>query len=327
MNLFIAIATLIALSVFSSNEPGQSLEKQAVSSTQRILASDLDAELPRLPFTDWFGKVVGQGAGVVWQLSECGEHVDAANNAGGDAQACVEVNAMLPDGRMVIVMFVVGTFKKGVTGPPAFQFGVIGKKGEMRPIRRLGNLPKLLSAPWKLVNSHPVRLPDVNMPKVRPAASGAPVARWPRLNEGELGLLASIEEPAPVAPPAQRTAPASSKATPTTGNREASEDPDRTTTGGDVKLMGPVSWGDVITRVQPRYPARARRVNASGQVEVQIIISEEGRVIQAKATSGNPLLREAAVEAARQWVFKPAVLNGVPVRTETTLVFGFTVPK
>src|SRR5262249_960218 len=154
-----------------------------------------------------------------------------------------------------IVMFMVGTFKKGVTGPPAFQFGVIGKKGEMRPIRRLGNLPKLLSAPWNLANSHPVRLPDVNMPRVRPAATGAPVASWPRWNEGELGLLASIEEPAPVAPPAPRTAPASSKATPTTGNREASEDPDRTTTGGDVKLMGPVSWGDVITRVQPRYPA------------------------------------------------------------------------
>jgi protein TonB len=68
-------------------------------------------------------------------------------------------------------------------------------------------------------------------------------------------------------------------------------------------------------------------VNAAGPVNVQITISETGRVIQAKATSGHPLLREAAVEAARQWLFKPAILDGHPVKTETVLVFVFTVPK
>ena len=63
MNSFIAVTTLIALTLFLNNEPAQSLEKQAVSDTQRTLASDLDAELPKLPFTDWFVKVVGPGAG------------------------------------------------------------------------------------------------------------------------------------------------------------------------------------------------------------------------------------------------------------------------
>src|SRR5215468_1107035 len=99
MNSFIAVTTLIALSLFLNNGPVQSLEQQAVSDTQRTLASDLDAELPRLPFTDWFGKVVGPKAGVVWQLSECGEQIDTAPNGSGDRQACVEVNTILPDGR------------------------------------------------------------------------------------------------------------------------------------------------------------------------------------------------------------------------------------
>jgi TonB family protein len=83
----------------------------------------------------------------------------------------------------------------------------------------------------------------------------------------------------------------------------------------------------VIKKVQPRYPAQAKRVNASGPVNVQITISETGRVIEAKAASGHPLLRDAAVTAARQWVFKPAILNGVPVKTETVLVFVFAIPN
>src|SRR5215470_18182011 len=107
MNSFIAVTTLIALFLFLNNEPAQSLEKRAVSDTQRTLASDLDAELPRLPFTDWFGKLVGPGAGVVWQLSECGERSDPATNGDGDTQACVEVNATLYDGRRAIVMITV----------------------------------------------------------------------------------------------------------------------------------------------------------------------------------------------------------------------------
>jgi TonB family protein len=313
MNLFIAVATLIALSVFSSDEPAQSLEKQAVSNTQRILASDLDAGLPRLPFTDWFGKVVGQGAGVVWQLSECGERVDAANNAGGDARACVEVNALLSDGSEVIVMFVVGTFKRGVTGPPAFEIGVIEKKGEIRSIRRLGDLPKLLSAPWNVAISPPVRLPDVNMPKVSLARNGAPVAGLPTPNDWEFGLLASIEGPPP--PPAL----------PRSKPPLAEEAPEPIPEG--LKVSGSVTWGGVITKVQPQYPARAKKINAAGPVDVEVIISETGRVIQAKATSGHTLLREAAEEAARQWVFKPAVLNGVPVRTEIVLTFVFKAPQ
>ncbi len=64
-------------------------------------------------------------------------------------------------------------------------------------------------------------------------------------------------------------------------------------------------------------------MNASGPVEVQITISEEGRVIEARAVSGHRLLQRAAVEAALKWVFKPTTLNGVPVQVRSVLTFIF----
>ena len=54
-----------------------------------------------------------------------------------------------------------------------------------------------------------------------------------------------------------------------------------------------------------------------------MIISEEGRVIEAIAISGPELLREAAVQAAKQWVFKPTKADGVPVKVQGILTFNF----
>jgi len=110
----------------------------------------------------------------------------------------------------------------------------------------------------------------------------------------------AIEEP----PPAPAAAgPALSKATSDARNRDGVRRARRPVPAVKAKLLGSVSWGDVIKKAQPRYPPQAKRVNAAGPVNVQITISETGRVIEAKATSGHPLLRNAAVEAARQWEF------------------------
>ncbi len=309
MNSF-AITTLIALCLFLNSQPTQSSwEKQAVADTQRTLASELDAELPGLSFADWFEKVVGPGTGVIWQLSECGELAEAALNGTGDMRACVEVNSILPNGRKVIVMIAVGTFRKGPTGAPAFHFGVIEQKGELYQIRRLRDLQQLLSAPDKLANRPAVKLPKVNMPKVGLAANNAYVAREPVWSGEEFGRLMSIEEPPPAPPPQARQPP--SKAT-STAERQ--------------NLSGGLLQGAAVVKPQPKYPQNARRFNASGQVEVRVTISVTGRVIKATAISGHPLLRDAAVEAARRWEFEPTVVNGVPVETELVLAFVFTVP-
>jgi hypothetical protein len=117
----------------------------AITDTQRTLASALDAELPKVSFAEWFGKVAGPDAGIVWQLSECGERGEDSRKRTGHIRACVEADAMLPDGRRVIVMISVGTFEQGIIGKPSFDFGVIEQHDKLQPVRRLRDLPGQLS--------------------------------------------------------------------------------------------------------------------------------------------------------------------------------------
>jgi protein TonB len=89
------------------------------------------------------------------------------------------------------------------------------------------------------------------------------------------------------------------------------------------KVSESVLQGRAITRVNPVYPPNARKMNATGTVEVEVTISEEGLVIEATAISGHFALRSAAVEAARKWVFKPAIFSGAPVKIKSVLTFTF----
>jgi TonB family protein len=79
----------------------------------------------------------------------------------------------------------------------------------------------------------------------------------------------------------------------------------------------------IISKGRPVYPPAAKTMGISGKVEVRVVISESGKVVDATPISGHPMLRGAAVAAARQWVYKPATLNGLPVRTESTLTIAF----
>ncbi|NOT63541.1 MAG: energy transducer TonB [Acidobacteria bacterium] len=92
-----------------------------------------------------------------------------------------------------------------------------------------------------------------------------------------------------------------------------------------INVSGGVLQGSALKKVQPPYPPIAKAARAAGAVQVQVTISEEGRVIGADVVSGHPLLREAALQAARQWVFKPTELSGVPVKVQGILTFNFTL--
>jgi len=76
-------------------------------------------------------------------------------------------------------------------------------------------------------------------------------------------------------------------------------------------------------RIVPDSPPLARAARISGSVVVEVTLDEAGVVIEARAISGHPLLKDAAVNAARQWQFTPTLLSGVPVRVIGTLVFNF----
>jgi TonB family protein len=78
-----------------------------------------------------------------------------------------------------------------------------------------------------------------------------------------------------------------------------------------------------VRKVEPAYPPIAKAAKASGVVQVQITVSEEGKVTDAKVLNGHPLLRQAALDAANQWLFKPTLYTGPPLRFIGVLTFNF----
>ncbi len=95
----------------------------------------------------------------------------------------------------------------------------------------------------------------------------------------------------------------------------------------DQRPKPPVSLGVINGRAtylpKPAYPATAVAVRASGQVNVQVTIDEQGRVISAQAVSGHPLLRAAAVNSARNSKFTPTLLSNVPVKVTGVIIYNF----
>jgi len=84
-----------------------------------------------------------------------------------------------------------------------------------------------------------------------------------------------------------------------------------------------VSQGLVIKRVQPKYPPAALAVRAQGVVQIEATISKDGSVTNVKVLSGDAVLARAAVEAVRQWRYKPYYLDGQPVEIETQISVTF----
>jgi protein TonB len=88
-------------------------------------------------------------------------------------------------------------------------------------------------------------------------------------------------------------------------------------------ISGGVLNGKAIHLVTPPYPAIARSAHASGPVQVQVLIDENGNVVSATATSGHPLLRAAAVAAAHASKFSPTKLSGQPVKVNGVIIYNF----
>lgn len=84
-----------------------------------------------------------------------------------------------------------------------------------------------------------------------------------------------------------------------------------------------VTPAEALRKIQPPYPAIAKAANASGPVHVEILVSETGEVLEAHAAGGHLLLRDAAVQAARGWAFKPTEISGRAVRSRGILTFNF----
>jgi protein TonB len=92
------------------------------------------------------------------------------------------------------------------------------------------------------------------------------------------------------------------------------------------QISGGVLNGKAISLPKPPYPPAAKAVRAGGSVSVQVLIDENGSVVSASAVSGHPLLRSAAVAAARGARFSPTKLSGQPVKVSGVITYNFVAP-
>jgi protein TonB len=92
-----------------------------------------------------------------------------------------------------------------------------------------------------------------------------------------------------------------------------------------VRVSQGVSQGLLIHKVQPTYPPLARQARVQGTVVLTAVIGKDGSIQNLRVLSGHPMLSGSALEAVKQWRYKPYYLNGEPVEVETTINVNFTL--
>jgi protein TonB len=125
------------------------------------------------------------------------------------------------------------------------------------------------------------------------------------------GIIGSVPSAAPPPPP------------PPAKKEEVKAPPQR------IKIGGAVQAASLISQQKPVYPPLAKQARISGTVEFTAIIGKDGRIkeLQQVPGKGHPLLVGAAMEAVKQWVYKPTMLNGEPVEVQTTIDVNFTLSQ
>jgi protein TonB len=123
------------------------------------------------------------------------------------------------------------------------------------------------------------------------------------------GVIGGIIANAPVAPPPPPKVEAPKAA------------PQRIRVGGNVQKA------NLINAPKPSYPPLAKQARIQGTVKLNAIIDKEGLIQQLTVVSGHPLLIPAALEAVKQWRYKPTLLNSEPVEVITQIDVNFTLSQ
>jgi len=118
------------------------------------------------------------------------------------------------------------------------------------------------------------------------------------------GILGGISSAAPPPPPVEKKAP-----------------PSRIRVGGNVQSA------KLVRQPRPVYPQLAKQARIQGVVKLHALISKEGTIENLTLISGHPLLAPAALEAVKQWIYQPTLLNGEPVGVDTEIDVNFTLSQ
>jgi len=122
------------------------------------------------------------------------------------------------------------------------------------------------------------------------------------------GIIGSVPTAAPPPPPPPPSAPK-----PVTPQR--------------IRVGGNVQQAKLIRQPKPIYPPLAKQARISGVVKLNAIIGKDGTIQNLTLASGHPLLVPAAMEAVKQWVYQPTLLNGEPVEVVTQIDVNFTLSQ
>jgi periplasmic protein TonB len=94
-----------------------------------------------------------------------------------------------------------------------------------------------------------------------------------------------------------------------------------------LRIGGILQSAKLIRQPKPVYPQLAKQVHIQGLVRLHALISRDGTIEDLQVVSGHPLLFPSALEAVKQWVYQPTLLNGEPVEVETDIDVNFTLSQ
>lgn len=92
-----------------------------------------------------------------------------------------------------------------------------------------------------------------------------------------------------------------------------------------IRVGGQVAAAKLLNQPKPAYPPLALKTHTEGTVRLEAVISRDGAIEHLTVISGHPLLISAALDAVRQWRYRPTLLNGVPVEVITTVEVNFSL--
>jgi protein TonB len=163
--------------------------------------------------------------------------------------------------------------------------------------------------------SAPTNLPEPPRIESQPGASAARPIETP---------VAAPPATQPAKPGPQQTAQPDGQqpATPVPGPAVSTPAP-----AEPLRVGGNVQQAKLLRQVTPAYPVLARQARISGVVQVEATVGRDGKVLKAAALNGPPLLRQAAVDAVRQWTYQPTTLNGQPVEVVTQVNVTFNLQR
>lgn len=102
---------------------------------------------------------------------------------------------------------------------------------------------------------------------------------------------------------------------------------DQSSNADSISVPAKVMAGNIVSKVMPKYPAEAKKARIQGKIVLSAIIGKDGAVEELAVVSGPQELQQSSLDAVRQWVYKPFLLNGEPVAVKTTINVIYQLAK